>query len=255
MKKIFQKYGRYYDLIYADKDYEKECRFIEDIFEHFADRKPDRILDVACGTGGHALVFANKSYDVTGVDSSDVMIDLARKKIGSIAKGNVSFHVMDMRELKLDEQFDACVCMFSGMDYLLTYEDIRKTLRGIRKHLFKGSLFVFDFWNGVAVLTVLPSTRTKIVGSWNRRLLRIAVPRLDAMHHLCEVAYRCLVIERNRVVDEFEEKHVVRFFFPREIESYLEENGFTLLGMSPFLSLEEKLDEETWHLTAISRAK
>lgn len=255
LNRIFQTYGRYYDLIYTDKDYEKECCFIEDILARFSNSKPNKILDIACGTGEHAIVFANKGYAVTGVDSSDVMIDIAREKARKVCNGNIRFHVMDMRELKLDQRFDACICMFSGMDYLLTYEEIRKTIRGIRKHLVENSLFVFDFWNGVAVLTVLPSTRTKIVENGDKRLVRIAVPRLDAMRHLCEVTYHCLVIQKNKLVDEFEEKHVVRFFFPREIKSYLEENGFTLLRMCPFLSVEERADEKTWHLTAISQAK
>jgi hypothetical protein len=64
-----------------------------------------------------------------------------------------------------------------------------------------------------------------------------------------------LVIQKNRVVDEFKEKHVVKFFFPREIQHYLAENGFTSLRMCPFLSAEEKANEKTWHLTAISQAK
>jgi hypothetical protein len=42
------------------------------------------------------------------------------------------------------------------------------------------------------------------------------------------------VIEKNVMVDEFEETYVVRFFFPREIQNYLAENGFTFLRMCPF---------------------
>jgi len=64
-----------------------------------------------------------------------------------------------------------------------------------------------------------------------------------------------IVIEKNVMVDEFEETYVVRFFFHREIQNYLAENGFTFLRICPFLSAEEKADEKTWHLTAISQAK
>jgi hypothetical protein len=63
------------------------------------------------------------------------------------------------------------------------------------------------------------------------------------------------VIKKNVMVDEFEETYVVRFFFPREVQHYLAENGFTSLRMCPFLSAEEKADEKTWHLTAVSQAK
>jgi len=74
--------------------------------------------------------------------------------------------------------------------------------------------------------------------------------------YICFITYHFyIVIEKNVMVDEFEETYVIRFFFPREIQNYLAENGFTFLRMCPFLSAEEKADEKTWHLTAISQAK
>jgi SAM-dependent methyltransferase len=253
---IFQTYGKYYDLIYEDKDYEKECCYIEDIFSHFSKSKPRRVLDIGCGTGGHAILLAKRGYDVIGVDISQTMINIAKKKAKSVSgEGCASFHIMDMKRLKLNQMFDACICMFSSIDYLLTYEDLRRTLRNVRMHLTKDSLFIFDFWNGLAVLTITPSARTKIIDKGAERFIRITVPRLDAMHHLCQVTYHCIVIRKGRVVDEFKENHVVRFFFPKEMEHYLEENGFTFLRMCPFLSVKGRADEKTWHLTAISQAK
>lgn len=42
----FKDYAKYYDLIYKDKDYEKEVDFIENIFWK---NKPKKILEVGCG--------------------------------------------------------------------------------------------------------------------------------------------------------------------------------------------------------------
>lgn len=255
MSGIFQTYGKYYDLIYEDKDYEKECCYIENIFSRFSKLKPTRILDIGCGTGGHAILLARRGYDVTGVDVSKVMVDIAKKKAKDVDGSYADFHVMDMRKLKLDQKFDACICMFSGIDYLLTYEDLRRTLRHVRMHLIEDSLFIFDFWNGLAVLTITPSARTKVIKKGAERLIRFAVPRLDVMQHLCHVMYYCMMIRNRKVVEEFEENHVVRFFFPKEIEHYLEENLFEVLSLHPFLGLNKNADEKTWHLTAVSRAK
>jgi len=52
---VFNAYASSYDGLYRDKDYEAECDFLEQIFARYA-RAPIRtILDLGCGTGGHAL--------------------------------------------------------------------------------------------------------------------------------------------------------------------------------------------------------
>jgi len=38
--KIFDKYAKYYDFLYADKDYEKECDFTEEAFHRFFPFRP-----------------------------------------------------------------------------------------------------------------------------------------------------------------------------------------------------------------------
>ncbi len=42
-----------------------------------------RVLDAACGSGGHVLWLAQQGYAVAGADVSPVMIDLARQKVSA----------------------------------------------------------------------------------------------------------------------------------------------------------------------------
>src|SRR5256886_15127717 len=69
-----KKYSKYYDMLYADKDYDKECDYLELLFEEFASRKVRRILDVACGTGGHTRPPAGKGVTVGVKDASSQKI-------------------------------------------------------------------------------------------------------------------------------------------------------------------------------------
>ena len=69
--------GRWYDALYADKPYTKECDFIEEAFKRYAVDRPKKILDIGCGTGGHALELARRGYNVTGIDASRIMIKAA----------------------------------------------------------------------------------------------------------------------------------------------------------------------------------
>ena len=159
----FEKYAEYYDLIYKDKDYEKECDFIEKIFRKYSGRPIKTILDAGCGSGGHAIPLAKRDYAVVGFDPSEVMIRKAKKRTEKEKITNLDLHLRDMRDFQLDGKFDACVCMFAVMGYLSKNQDIKRALTNIRKQLKEDSLFVFDFWNGLAVLRILPSTTVKIM--------------------------------------------------------------------------------------------
>jgi 2-polyprenyl-3-methyl-5-hydroxy-6-metoxy-1,4-benzoquinol methylase len=162
LKGIFKSYAKYYDIIYADKDYGKECDFLEEIFKKYLKSKPKTILDCGSGTGGHAILLAKRGYEVTGIDLSEEMINIAKEK-ASKNNVNVDFHVMNLCNLRLNKKFDACISMFNVIGYITNNNDLLNALSNIREHLKKGALFIFDFWYGPAVLTILPSSRMKIV--------------------------------------------------------------------------------------------
>lgn len=80
---VFNKeYAGAYDDLYKDKNYERECDVMESIFGKFRGI-PRTILDLGCGTGGHAIIFAERGYKVVGIDRSSAMLKIARTKAKS----------------------------------------------------------------------------------------------------------------------------------------------------------------------------
>lgn len=248
----FERYAEHYDLIYQDKDYRKECDFIEEIFQKYSSIPIKTILDGGCGTGGHAILLAERGYEVTGIDSSETMIERAKAKLESNVR--LDFQTADLLKLNLDVKFDACVCMFAVMSYITQTGDVLKVLKNIRKHLEKDSLFIFDFWSGPAVLSMLPSERVKIIEANEKRVIRIAKPELDILNHLCRVHYHLLILQSNILIDEVKETHIMRYFFPQEITHYLEDAGFEAMKICPFLDLEGRVDENVWNIAVIAKA-
>ena len=84
MSDVFGDYGRYYDLLYADKDYAAEAQYVASLLERFRitpcsklQTPNSRILEFGCGTGKHARLLAEMGYEVTGIERSAEMAEEA----------------------------------------------------------------------------------------------------------------------------------------------------------------------------------
>jgi 2-polyprenyl-3-methyl-5-hydroxy-6-metoxy-1,4-benzoquinol methylase len=237
--------------MYGDKDYAAECDFLEEIFREFPSQVPKSVLDVACGAGGHSIPLAQRGYRVSGVDLSASMIGLAEKKAAA-ASASVDFHIADMRNFHIGTKFDTAISMFSALDYLPTFADLRRALTSVYKHLHPGSLFIFDFWNGLAVLDSYSPVRYKKIQVGNKQLIRVSSTTLNPVAQICEIVIECMVLEEGRLVDEFQEQHTMRFFFPEELKNYLELSGFQVLKTCPFMDIGGEVTSETWNVTCVA---
>lgn len=253
MSEIYQKYAEYYDLITRDKDYEGECDCLEMLFKDHSYIPIKSLIDLGCGTGGHAIVLAKRGYKVVGIDASEEMIKRARRKAEQ-AKLEVDFGVMDLRQLSCNSKFDAVISMFDVIDYFTTVDDLQRVLTNIRGVLKEDGLFIFDFWNGLAVVRAFREVSLKEVQGEGKRIIRWIRRDLDALHHLCRNHHHLIVIQEGVIVDEMEETHVVRYYFREEIAHYLGDAGFELVKACS-LCPEEEVDENLWSITAVARAK
>ncbi len=248
----FQDYANYYDLIYQDKDYKTECDFLESIFKKYSKKLVKSILDLGCGTGGHSLILAEKGYKVAGVDLSQEMLEIGRKKAKE-RELNIEFIQGDIRNLKLNQKFDAVISMFAVISYQITNEDLISTFKVTLKHLKKNGLFIFDVWFGPAVLSQKPSDRFKVIEKNNERIIRFATPVLDILNHTVNVKYKIIKLSKDKVLDEVDEVHRIRFLFPQEIKLICDMTGFKVLELCPFMNLGKTPTEKDWNITGIAR--
>lgn len=218
-----KEYSKVYDIIYEDKDYEKECALLEKIFKEFG-LSPKNILDLGCGSGGHAIPLAIRGYKFTGVDISESMLEKARKKSRRLGL-NINFLKGDIRSVRLKEKYDVVISMFAVVSYQIDNKSVLSTFKTAYSHLKNRGLFIFDVWFRPAVLIQKPSERIKeiIDKKTGERIIRIAKPEIDIINHTVSVNYKILKIKEREsgekiVLEEFEEKHTLRYFFPKEIE-------------------------------------
>lgn len=247
-------YAENYDPVYAEKDYEVECDLIEEAFQRFASGRVRTVLDLGCGTGGHSILLAQRGYHVIGVDISRAMLEIAREKArqGGV---NIEFHDGDVRSFDAGDRVDAALLMFAVLGYQRGNGDVSSTLANVRRHIRPGGILVFDVWYGPAVLTTLPSDRERVVHTPRGPLMRSATSELDVRHHICTVRYVLRETMAGATGRPIEESHVMRYFFPLELDHYLECARFQLLSLTPTGALEGEPTADTWNVLGIARAE
>jgi len=248
-------YADCYDALYREKDYEAECDLIERLFKTYGDGQIKNVLDLGCGTGNHALPLSMRGFEVIGIDRSESMLAQARKKAAqSLPAVRDAFCKADIHSVDLGRQFDAALLMFAVLGYQLENADVMAALRTARRHLRSGGLLLFDVWYGPAVLFQRPSERVKIIPTSDGKILRVSSSELDTRGHTCTVRFHVWKFAAERLLSETEEEHTVRYFFPLELELFLESTGFNPVRLAAFPEFQRDADEKTWNVLAVARA-
>jgi ubiquinone/menaquinone biosynthesis C-methylase UbiE len=106
------------------------------------------VLELGCGTGRVTMPIAEAGVDVVGLDSSAAMLDVARRKLGSLSPGSGSVTLVegDMAELPgaYDRKFSLAIIPFRGFLSLMTVPKQESALEGIRRSLVPGGRLVFN---------------------------------------------------------------------------------------------------------------
>lgn len=242
-------YAAAYDLLYRDKDYAGEAKFVSGLArKHLPEAKT--LLDLGSGTGRHDLEFAALGYEVTGVERSTEMLEKARASAGN----RVAFHQGDVRDVRLGRQFDVVTSLFHVVSYQTANDDVRKAMETAREHTKPGGIFIFDFWYGPAVLAERPATRIKRLENDRISLTRLAEPVLRTGENLVEVHYELLVQEKGSAeVKRFRERHDMRYFSLPEIRWIAEEGGWKLEEAGEWMTGAEP-SEKSWGVYVVLRA-
>ncbi len=258
MEGCFEDYCAYYDLLYQDKDYEGEAKYIDFIINRFLNTqkiKDISILELGCGTGKHASLLNAMGYRVHGIDSSDTMIEIAKKR----ERQGLSFVSGDVRNYRNGKMYDIVISLFHIASYQRTNEDLRQYFETASSHLKTGGVFIFDFWYGPAVLTQKPETRVKDVENEDYRVIRTVKSTLLQNEDAVDVHYTMYVFDKKySSFNTIKETHHMRYLFLPEVRQFLADAGFST--GSDKTSFEEWLSGrepscDTWGVIGWGRKK
>jgi len=245
---LFNIYAHYYNLLYKDKNYQKEVEYIDILIKKYSYINVKTILDLGCGTGKHDALLAEKNYQLTGVDISENMIDIAKNE-----NKKLDLKVGDVRNVNFKKKFDAVISLFHVASYLTINEDFENYLKTAFKHLNPGGVFIFDFWYGPAVLNDKPIIRIKRLENDKLKLIRISEPEIHENENIVDVNFEILIEEKKtKQLEIIRETHKMRYFFLPELELMVKHVGFNVLDVFEWLS-ESEICIKSWYGIIILR--
>jgi SAM-dependent methyltransferase len=235
-------HARHYDLIYADKPYADEARFVHELLG----RRPGRLLDVACGSGRHMREFAALGWDVTGVDYSPDLLEAARES-------GLLVHEQDMRALDVpDAPFDAVTCLFDSIGYPQDNDGVVAALEGMRRHVAPNSRVAVEFLHAPALLAHADPVRVR---RWELpdggELLRVSETDIDASTMTMRVSYDVVELRDDGSYARERERQSNRFFAVEEMRALMQLAGLRAERFVPAYE-EGKIGPNTFHVIAVA---
>ena len=136
--------ARVYDRLNAEIDYAAWADFVEACFSRYLEKKPELLLDLACGTGSMTLELQRRGYDMIGVDGSPDMLSVAYERAAERDCEGALFLLQDMRTFELYGTVGAVTCCLDSINYLLCEKDVERTFSCVHNYLDPDGLFLFD---------------------------------------------------------------------------------------------------------------
>jgi SAM-dependent methyltransferase len=249
---LYSRLARYYDLTHGWREYAREARFIRELFNRFNGSATVRALDLFCGTGGHSIALARLGFDVVGLDASEDMLMLAKRKANS-GDMNVRFETGDCRSLAFVGEFDLVLGLGQSLQYLVTYDEINSAFRSVRCALRSGGLWIFDIIDGWQMIQPFESKRCDF-GEDGARVLKRARTELDRSRRIATCRATWIISTPDSGVDVDETVEEYRILFTDEVRFLLEMSGFEVVGVYGDCVADAPVDDNCVALTFVARA-
>jgi len=253
MRPYSGRFAELYDIFYEDKPYDAEAKFVDSCLRAYSIGDTHRILELACGTGQHAFRLEKLGYEIVATDYSEDMLRHAKRK-AALLSSKVDFRLHDMRNIDLpDDPFDAVICLFDSIGYVLTNQALIETLKGVHRHLRPNGLFVFEFWHASAMLRSFEPLR---IGRWSTsegEVLRVSKTSLRYAEQIAIVDYDIFELRDSGIYAVYRETHANRYFLLQEMAGWLAAAGFSPLKWFCGYANDESITEHTWHILAVAR--
>lgn len=223
-------------LIEAKDTYQRFAKFYDRYVEGFSEDLPlynyfcnpdDRILEIGCGTGRVLKSLAESGCNVTGIDISQEMLEIAQIKLNVfISSGQISLQNFNFLEGHLPQTFSRVLITFYTLNYLLDEESCSTFLQNIKKSMTPGGLLFIDLF------FPRPMQKPEINDIWTKNEYTVNQELI-------------IIEDKRRMINNIEEERIQKIKTPQWQEEvithrryYSKEAIFNILSTAGFKHIE-----------------
>jgi ubiquinone/menaquinone biosynthesis C-methylase UbiE len=215
----YQKFAHVYDKMGSDRFSARMFQYTQRLLVKLKYR-PRSVLDLACGTGTAAVLWAKNNIKTYGIDGSDQMLAVAERKIRE-QKVTVSLSRQPLTSFTLPQKVDLVTCYYDSLNYLLTLSDLTAGFKAAWRVLHEGGYFIFDVNTPEAMKVlwgshVYADETADVAWIWKNCYF----PRLNR----AEIR-ATFFVRQGKTYERFEETHAERGYGAREIRKALKAAG------------------------------
>lgn len=228
-KDIYTSLASIYDTLMEDVDYESWADFIDEIMQthHF---DPQKILELACGTGSLALSLAElECYEITATDLSPAMIEVAKKKARDF-EVDMNLFPMNYLDINISEKFDCIYTVFDSVNYLKETKGIKRFLEETYKILTPGGLLIYDFSTPKNSLESVDFLNNEEGDTGKLRYFRTSKYDPIQKIHSNEFEIEQIDEKTGAILNSFQEIHTQRAYSLSEMLSIVEQTSYHLVA-------------------------
>ncbi|MDP8239896.1 MAG: class I SAM-dependent methyltransferase [Candidatus Hatepunaea meridiana] len=183
---------------------------------------PMSLLECACGTGTVSINLAIRGYHIEACDESGRMIEVARSKAASLRNPPL-FFVKDFLDLDEDDCYDAVLCLYDSVNYLLQTDQVEDYFNCVKRALKPDGLFLFD------VCTEYNSLMNFQSGDYEEQGSDFSYIRIMQYHRETKIQENRFLIRLDDAPGiTYEEVHLQRIYDLGTIRILLESVGFKI---------------------------
>jgi ubiquinone/menaquinone biosynthesis C-methylase UbiE len=224
--------------MHRDVNYGHIADYIENLFDRYG-ISPELVCELACGTGNVTVPLAKRGYNMTAVDISEDMLNVAREKSEGL---DILYLNQNMTDIDLYGTMGAFLCMIDGINYVITPKSLLKMFTRIKTcFMDPDAVFIFDISSRYKLKNIIGNntfihSERDVFYSWQNSYIE--------KYNLSDMLLNFFV-KNGKNYERFEERHIQRAYSEKELKYLLKKAGFTTVDTYGAMSFDApKPDDE-----------
>lgn len=131
----YDSFAAHYDHVVGSRD--EVAQYLRTLIRKYH-RGARSLLELGCGSGS-MLKLLSQYYACDGIDLSQAMLKIARKKAP-----RAQLHQGDITDFNIGRRFDVIVCPFDTINHITSFASWKRVFQRAHVHLNPGGVFIFD---------------------------------------------------------------------------------------------------------------